>query len=141
MVSIPAVMEAGAETRFCVSLLQSTETVDMTVTLMSNVENTTLLKQSTDKDLHQCISFTVSSHDRKYVHLEIDEVKYYETLGEFCFYSMRLCFLLGSVYKIYFYYSLLQCRIQRCRHWRWRYEATDITQEKSGKSCSKPIDQ
>ncbi|XP_053177575.1 alpha-2-macroglobulin-like [Scomber japonicus] len=58
MVTIPAVMEAGAETRFCVSLLQSTETVDMTVTLMSNVENTTLLKQSTDKDLHQCISFT-----------------------------------------------------------------------------------
>ncbi|XP_062275146.1 alpha-2-macroglobulin-like [Scomber scombrus] len=58
MVTIPAVMEAGAETRFCASLLQPTENVVMTVTLMSDVKSTTLLMKSTDTDLHECITFT-----------------------------------------------------------------------------------
>lgn len=61
MVAIPAVIEAGAETKFCVSLLQPNETVVLTVTLMSEEKNTTLLKQTASEEFHTCIHFQVSS--------------------------------------------------------------------------------
>uniref|UniRef100_A0A4W6CPR1 Alpha-2-macroglobulin bait region domain-containing protein n=1 Tax=Lates calcarifer TaxID=8187 RepID=A0A4W6CPR1_LATCA len=59
MVAIPAVLEAGAETKFCASLLQPNETVVMTVTLRSQDKNTTLLKQIISEEFHACNHFQV----------------------------------------------------------------------------------
>ncbi|CAL8350321.1 unnamed protein product [Lota lota] len=59
MVTIPAVLEAGAESRFCVSLLRPNETLHMTVTLMSKEENITLFQQKSDDEFRQCILFKV----------------------------------------------------------------------------------
>uniref|UniRef100_A0A668VEK2 Alpha-2-macroglobulin-like n=1 Tax=Oreochromis aureus TaxID=47969 RepID=A0A668VEK2_OREAU len=57
LVAIPAVIEAGAETKFCASLLQPGETVVMTVTLMSREENTTLLTHTSNEEFHTCTQF------------------------------------------------------------------------------------
>ncbi|KAF3847191.1 hypothetical protein F7725_020219 [Dissostichus mawsoni] len=57
MVAIPAVLEAGAETKFCASLLQPNETLVMTVTLMSEETNTTLIQQTSSEDFHICTQF------------------------------------------------------------------------------------
>uniref|UniRef100_A0A667Z531 Alpha-2-macroglobulin bait region domain-containing protein n=1 Tax=Myripristis murdjan TaxID=586833 RepID=A0A667Z531_9TELE len=59
--SIPAVLEAGADTQFCASLLQPNETLLMTVTLTSQAENRTLLTEKADTDLHTCVKFKVTS--------------------------------------------------------------------------------
>ncbi|KAK0152811.1 Ovostatin [Merluccius polli] len=61
MVTIPAVLEAGAESRFCLSLLRPNETLQMTVTLMSEEENITLFQQTSDEGFHNCILFKVVS--------------------------------------------------------------------------------
>ncbi|XP_034095863.1 alpha-2-macroglobulin-like [Gymnodraco acuticeps] len=61
MVAIPAVLEAGAETKFCASLLQPNETLVMTVTLMSEETNTTLIQQTSSEDFHICTQFTTPS--------------------------------------------------------------------------------
>ncbi|XP_071327810.1 alpha-2-macroglobulin-like isoform X1 [Trachinotus anak] len=57
MVAVPAVLEAGVETKFCVSLLQPNETLVMTVTLISEDKNTTLLKQTASQEFHTCTHF------------------------------------------------------------------------------------
>ncbi|XP_027136663.1 ovostatin homolog 2-like [Larimichthys crocea] len=59
MVAIPAILEAGAETKFCASLLQPNETLVMTVTLMSQEENTTLLQKTSSEEFHTCVPFKV----------------------------------------------------------------------------------
>ncbi|XP_027136076.1 alpha-2-macroglobulin-like [Larimichthys crocea] len=59
MVAIPAILEAGAETKFCASLLQPKETLVMTVTLMSQDENTTLLQKTSNEEFHTCVPFKV----------------------------------------------------------------------------------
>ncbi|XP_029301679.1 alpha-2-macroglobulin-like [Cottoperca gobio] len=59
MVAIPAVLEAGAETQFCVSVLQPNETLVITVTLMSEEMNNTLFQQTCNKDFHRCAQFKV----------------------------------------------------------------------------------
>uniref|UniRef100_A0A667Z632 Alpha-macroglobulin receptor-binding domain-containing protein n=1 Tax=Myripristis murdjan TaxID=586833 RepID=A0A667Z632_9TELE len=59
MVAIPAVLEAGADTQFCASLLQPSETLLMTITLTSQAENRTLLTEKADTDLHTCVKFKV----------------------------------------------------------------------------------
>ncbi|TKS81464.1 Ovostatin -like protein 2 [Collichthys lucidus] len=59
MVAIPAILEAGAETKFCASLLQPNETLVMTVTLMSQDENTTLLQKTSSEEFHTCVPFKV----------------------------------------------------------------------------------
>ncbi|KAI4815106.1 hypothetical protein KUCAC02_005269 [Chaenocephalus aceratus] len=61
MVAIPAVLEAGAETKFCASLLQPNETLVMTVTLMSEETKTTLIQQTSSEDFHICTQFTTPS--------------------------------------------------------------------------------
>ena len=61
MVTIPAVLEAGAESRFCLSLLRPNETLQMTVTLMSEEENITLFQQTSDEGFRNCILFKVVS--------------------------------------------------------------------------------
>uniref|UniRef100_A0A8P4KS46 Alpha-2-macroglobulin-like n=1 Tax=Dicentrarchus labrax TaxID=13489 RepID=A0A8P4KS46_DICLA len=57
MVAIPAVLEAGAKTKFCASLLQPNETLVMTVTLMSQEKNTTLLQKTSSEAFHSCEQF------------------------------------------------------------------------------------
>uniref|UniRef100_A0A3Q1JBD5 Alpha-2-macroglobulin-like n=1 Tax=Anabas testudineus TaxID=64144 RepID=A0A3Q1JBD5_ANATE len=59
MVAIPAVLEAGSETKFCASLLQPEETLTMTVSLISDDERTTLLKQTSSEEFHICHQFKV----------------------------------------------------------------------------------
>ncbi|CAN9511029.1 unnamed protein product [Ophioblennius macclurei] len=64
MVPIPAVLEAGAETTFCASLMQPNETLTMTVTLMSEEENAILFTHTSNEDFHICHQFTVpQKHD------------------------------------------------------------------------------
>uniref|UniRef100_A0A7N8XKJ3 Alpha-2-macroglobulin-like n=1 Tax=Mastacembelus armatus TaxID=205130 RepID=A0A7N8XKJ3_9TELE len=46
MVAVPAFLESGAETKFCASLLQPNEPLVMTVSLTSEGNNSTLLKQT-----------------------------------------------------------------------------------------------
>ncbi|KAJ3590699.1 hypothetical protein NHX12_008648 [Muraenolepis orangiensis] len=57
MVTIPAVLEAGAESRFCASLLRPNETLHMTVTLRSEEENITLFQSSSQDSFSQCLLF------------------------------------------------------------------------------------
>ncbi|XP_045930036.1 ovostatin [Micropterus dolomieu] len=59
LVAIPAVLEAGAETKLCASLLQPNETLDMTVTLMSQKQHITLLQKTTKAEFHSCVQFQV----------------------------------------------------------------------------------
>uniref|UniRef100_A0A3Q3LXA0 Alpha-macroglobulin receptor-binding domain-containing protein n=1 Tax=Mastacembelus armatus TaxID=205130 RepID=A0A3Q3LXA0_9TELE len=59
MVAVPAVLEAGAETKFCASLLQPNETLVMTVSLTSEGNNSTLLKQTSSEEFHICAQFKV----------------------------------------------------------------------------------
>uniref|UniRef100_A0A3B3VSH3 Macroglobulin domain-containing protein n=1 Tax=Poecilia latipinna TaxID=48699 RepID=A0A3B3VSH3_9TELE len=57
MVTIPAVLEAGAQTKFCASLLEPNETLTMTVTLKSGEKNTTLYEKTSSEEFHECIQF------------------------------------------------------------------------------------
>uniref|UniRef100_A0A7N8XM52 Alpha-2-macroglobulin-P-like n=1 Tax=Mastacembelus armatus TaxID=205130 RepID=A0A7N8XM52_9TELE len=59
MVAVPAVLEAGAETKFCASLLQPNEPLVMTVSLTSEGNNSTLLKQTSSEEFHICAQFKV----------------------------------------------------------------------------------
>ncbi|XP_037336673.2 alpha-2-macroglobulin-like [Pungitius pungitius] len=59
MVAIPAVLQAGAETKFCASLLQPNETLVMTITLKSSERNTTLLTKTSSTQFHSCTQFVV----------------------------------------------------------------------------------
>uniref|UniRef100_A0A3P8S171 Alpha-2-macroglobulin bait region domain-containing protein n=1 Tax=Amphiprion percula TaxID=161767 RepID=A0A3P8S171_AMPPE len=58
VVTFPAVLEAGAQTKLCASLMQPNETLLMTVTLMSERENTTLLQRTSSADFRKCALFT-----------------------------------------------------------------------------------
>ncbi|XP_040901702.1 alpha-2-macroglobulin-like [Toxotes jaculatrix] len=59
MVAIPAVLEAGAETKFCASLMQPNENLLMTVTLISQEGNTTLFQKASSEAFHTCVAFQV----------------------------------------------------------------------------------
>ncbi|XP_039465735.1 alpha-2-macroglobulin-like isoform X1 [Oreochromis aureus] len=73
LVAIPAVIEAGAESKFCASLLQPGETVVMTVTLMSREENTTLLTHTSNEEFHTCTQFKAPSVEgEKILDFEVD---------------------------------------------------------------------
>ncbi|XP_017163865.1 alpha-2-macroglobulin-like isoform X2 [Poecilia reticulata] len=66
MVTIPAVLEAGAQTKFCASLLEPNETLTMTVTLRSQ-ENTILLEKTSTEEFLECIQFQVPLVNNKEV--------------------------------------------------------------------------
>uniref|UniRef100_A0A3B3TZJ1 Alpha-2-macroglobulin-like n=1 Tax=Poecilia latipinna TaxID=48699 RepID=A0A3B3TZJ1_9TELE len=59
MVAIPAVLESGAETKFCASLLQPTESLLMTVTLVSQHSSITLLEKTSSTEFNECFQFQV----------------------------------------------------------------------------------
>lgn len=60
MVATPAVIEAGAQTKFCASLLQPSETLVMTVTLIAQEKRTILFEETTSTEFHTCVQFQVS---------------------------------------------------------------------------------
>ncbi|XP_062241180.1 alpha-2-macroglobulin-like [Platichthys flesus] len=72
IVAIPAVLEAGAETKFCASLLKPNETLDMTITLISAVKNTTLLKKSSNQEFHDCVDFKVPLVNQEVYNFEVE---------------------------------------------------------------------
>ncbi|XP_067450040.1 alpha-2-macroglobulin-like [Thunnus thynnus] len=93
MVAIPAVLEAGAETKFCVNLLQPNETLVMTVTLVSQEKNTTLLKETYNTEFHTCIDFKAPEVQNKEVQkLEV------EVRGD-TFYSRQVRKVMIRVYQ------------------------------------------
>ncbi|XP_065816781.1 alpha-2-macroglobulin isoform X2 [Labrus bergylta] len=57
LVAVPSELEAGAETQFCLSLLQPNEPLLITVTLTSEEEETILLKTTSSVELHECYTF------------------------------------------------------------------------------------
>ncbi|KAJ7990516.1 hypothetical protein DPEC_G00301150 [Dallia pectoralis] len=57
LVTIPAVIQAGLEATFCASLLQPRETLNMTISLVDDVHNSTLLQKSSDQEFHLCFQF------------------------------------------------------------------------------------
>ncbi|CAB1347764.1 unnamed protein product, partial [Coregonus sp. 'balchen'] len=60
MVATPAVIQAGSEAKLCASLLQPNETLVMTISLIANGQNKTLLQESSDQEFHRCFQFQVS---------------------------------------------------------------------------------
>ncbi|XP_008296528.1 alpha-2-macroglobulin-like [Stegastes partitus] len=93
MVAIPAVLEAGAETKFCASLLKPSETLITTVTLMSKETNTTLLEKTSNTEFHTCIQFQVPLVQNEEQHKFEVEVR-----GD-TFYSKKVQSVLVKVYK------------------------------------------
>ncbi|XP_058489894.1 alpha-2-macroglobulin-like [Solea solea] len=59
MVAIPAVLEAGAESKFCASLLQPNETLTMSVTLEDGEMKEEIFKKPSSSAFHECITFKV----------------------------------------------------------------------------------
>ncbi|XP_038548731.1 alpha-2-macroglobulin-like isoform X3 [Micropterus salmoides] len=93
LVAIPAVLEAGAETKLCASLLQPNESLDMTVTLMSQEQNTMLLKETSSKTFHTCTQFKVPLVQNKVVQMLEVEVR-----GD-NFYSKKVTKVMIKVYE------------------------------------------
>lgn len=61
LVAIPAVIEAGAEAKFCATLRQPSGTLVMTVTLMSREKNTTLFTHTSNEAFQTCVQFEVGN--------------------------------------------------------------------------------
>uniref|UniRef100_A0A674CHH7 Alpha-2-macroglobulin-like n=1 Tax=Salmo trutta TaxID=8032 RepID=A0A674CHH7_SALTR len=64
MVAIPAVIQAGSEAKLCASLLQSNETLVMTISLIANKQIKILLQESSDKEFHRCFQFQAPHVER-----------------------------------------------------------------------------
>uniref|UniRef100_A0AAQ5XLM5 Alpha-2-macroglobulin bait region domain-containing protein n=1 Tax=Amphiprion ocellaris TaxID=80972 RepID=A0AAQ5XLM5_AMPOC len=94
VVTFPAVLEAGAQTKLCVSLMQPNETLLMTVTLMSERENTTLLQRTSSADFHECSQFTTPAVLNE--ELQNVEVK----VRGYTFYSREVKKVMIKAYKL-----------------------------------------
>ncbi|XP_066519246.1 alpha-2-macroglobulin-like isoform X2 [Hoplias malabaricus] len=57
MVTFPAVIESGSDAKLCVSLLKPNETLQMTIYLVHNHQNRTLLEERVEKEFHRCSHF------------------------------------------------------------------------------------
>nr|XP_057935129.1 alpha-2-macroglobulin-like isoform X2 [Doryrhamphus excisus] len=81
LVGIPATLEAGADTSFCVSLLQPTEILTMTVSLNSGKVNQTLFREASSEHFHKCVSFKVplpnGDEEVQELAVEVQGVKFY----------------------------------------------------------------
>uniref|UniRef100_A0A674CHB4 Alpha-2-macroglobulin-like n=1 Tax=Salmo trutta TaxID=8032 RepID=A0A674CHB4_SALTR len=62
--TIPAVIQAGSEAKLCASLLQSNETLVMTISLIANKQIKILLQESSDKEFHRCFQFQAPHVER-----------------------------------------------------------------------------
>uniref|UniRef100_A0A3Q1J991 Alpha-2-macroglobulin bait region domain-containing protein n=1 Tax=Anabas testudineus TaxID=64144 RepID=A0A3Q1J991_ANATE len=93
MVAIPAVLEAGSETKFCASLLQPSGSVVMTVTLVSGEESTTLLNHTSSEEFHMCTQFKVPLVQN------IEVQKFQVEVGGDTFYSKEVRKVMIKVYQ------------------------------------------
>uniref|UniRef100_A0A3B4CJL1 Alpha-2-macroglobulin-like n=1 Tax=Pygocentrus nattereri TaxID=42514 RepID=A0A3B4CJL1_PYGNA len=57
MVTFPAVIESGSEATLCTSLLKPNETLQMTVYLVHDNQNRTLLQETVEEEFHRCSKF------------------------------------------------------------------------------------
>uniref|UniRef100_A0A8B9KUG8 Alpha-2-macroglobulin-like n=1 Tax=Astyanax mexicanus TaxID=7994 RepID=A0A8B9KUG8_ASTMX len=57
MVTFPAVIESGSEAKLCVSLLKLNEALQLTVYLLHNNQNRTLLQERVAEEFHRCSQF------------------------------------------------------------------------------------
>ncbi|XP_051814091.1 alpha-2-macroglobulin-like [Acanthochromis polyacanthus] len=72
MVTFPAVLEAGVQTKLCASLTYPNETLLMTVTLISEREKTTLFQRKSSIPFYQCSLFTPQAELKEEVqHVEV----------------------------------------------------------------------
>ncbi|KAL7848749.1 hypothetical protein SRHO_G00203720 [Serrasalmus rhombeus] len=60
MVTFPAVIESGSEATLCTSLLKPNETLQLTVYLVHDNQNRTLLQETVEEDFHHCSKFKYS---------------------------------------------------------------------------------
>uniref|UniRef100_A0A3B3XRC1 Macroglobulin domain-containing protein n=1 Tax=Poecilia mexicana TaxID=48701 RepID=A0A3B3XRC1_9TELE len=67
MVTMPAILEAGAQTKLCASLMEPNETLTMTVTLTSQEETTILHEKTSGDEFLECIQFQVPSVENEEV--------------------------------------------------------------------------
>lgn len=63
MVAIPAVLESADIARVCVNLLQTNQSLDITVTLRSPDENTTIFSMVSSEAFYSCTEFQVGCRD------------------------------------------------------------------------------
>ncbi|XP_038129371.1 alpha-2-macroglobulin-like [Cyprinodon tularosa] len=59
MVTIPAILEAGTETKFCASLIDPSETLTMTVSMRSDQNHSVLYERTSREEFLECIQFQV----------------------------------------------------------------------------------
>ncbi|KAL7848748.1 hypothetical protein SRHO_G00203710 [Serrasalmus rhombeus] len=57
MVTFPAVIESGSEATLCTSLLKPNETLQLTVYLVHENQNRTLVQETVEEDFHHCSQF------------------------------------------------------------------------------------
>ncbi|XP_047676905.1 ovostatin isoform X2 [Tachysurus fulvidraco] len=57
MVTFPAVIEAGSDAKFCVSLMKPNETLQMNIYLVHNKQDRTLFHETVEKEFHHCSHF------------------------------------------------------------------------------------
>lgn len=68
MVTMPAILEAGAQTKLCAFLMEPNETLTMTVTLRSQENNTMLLEKTFREEFLECIQFQVNFQENLALH-------------------------------------------------------------------------
>ncbi|XP_007575634.1 alpha-2-macroglobulin-like [Poecilia formosa] len=67
MVTMPAILEAGAQTKLCASLMEPNESLTMTVTLTSQEQTTILHEKTSGEEFLECIQFQVPSVENEEV--------------------------------------------------------------------------
>ncbi|XP_032446213.1 alpha-2-macroglobulin-like isoform X1 [Xiphophorus hellerii] len=67
MVTMPAILEAGAQTKLCAILMEPNETLTMTVTLALQEQNIILHEKTSGKEFLECIQFQVPSVENEEV--------------------------------------------------------------------------
>uniref|UniRef100_A0A3B5LAV3 Alpha-2-macroglobulin bait region domain-containing protein n=1 Tax=Xiphophorus couchianus TaxID=32473 RepID=A0A3B5LAV3_9TELE len=67
MVAMPAILEAGAQTKLCAILMEPNETLTMTVTLALQEQNIILHEKTSGEEFLECIQFQVPSVENEEV--------------------------------------------------------------------------
>ncbi|XP_066514765.1 alpha-2-macroglobulin-like [Hoplias malabaricus] len=75
MVAFPAVIESGSNAKLCVSLLKPNETLQITIYLVHNHQNRTLLEEKVEKEFHHCSDFQAPQVEGQSVQVIRVEVK------------------------------------------------------------------
>ncbi|KAL6471079.1 hypothetical protein MHYP_G00197290 [Metynnis hypsauchen] len=64
MVTFPAVIESGSEATLCTSLLKPNETLQLTIYLVHDNQNRTLLQERVEEEFHRCSKFKDNKGNR-----------------------------------------------------------------------------